>query len=77
MVAEERTWSPPLTQPAAAPKPEDRDSWEERLGVSLDFSEFVKGGFWDVDDVLRPIYQEASDVVGRDFPYPSDDSQKK
>lgn len=77
LVAEERTWAPPLSQPATPPKPEDRAVWEEQLGVSLDFSDFTKDGFSNVDDVLRPIYEEASDAVGRDFPYPSDDSQKK
>ena len=51
---------------------EDRAPWEERLGVPLQFSEFTKDGFWDVDDVLRPIYEEASQVMGREFPYPGD-----
>ena len=39
---------------------------------ALQFSDFTKSGFWDVDDVLRPIYEEASEAVGREFPYPGD-----
>ena len=71
-VADEHTWAPPTTRPAVPPKPEDRKPWEEKLGVPLGFSEFTKSGYWNVDDVLRPIYQEASDVVGREFKYPGD-----
>ena len=69
-VADDHTWAPPLASPAVAPKIEDRKPWEEKLGVSLDFSDFIKSGFWDVDDVLRPIYKEASEANGREFPYP-------
>jgi ribonuclease Z len=72
---EEATWSPPLASPAVPPKPEDRTAFSKSTGVPLDkleFSDFVKSGFWNVDDVLRPIYEEASEVVGRDFPYPGD-----
>ena len=41
--------------------------------MSLGFSDFTKSGVWDVDDVLRPIYEEASEAVGREFPYPGDE----
>ena len=41
-------------------------------GVSLGFSDFTKSGFWDVDDAIRPIYEEASEVLGREFKYPGD-----
>ena len=34
------------------------------------FSDFTESGYMDVDDVLRPIYEEASEVMGREFPYP-------
>ena len=44
----------------------------DRLEEALEFSEFTKAGYLDVDDVLRPIYEEASEVVGREFPYPGD-----
>ena len=71
-VTEERTWSPPLTRKPAPPKPSDRTETEKELGVKLEFSEFTKSGFWDVDDVLRPIFEEAGEVMGREFPYPGD-----
>ena len=40
---------------------------------SLEYSRFIADGMWDVDDVLRPIYEEAGDVLGREFPYPRDE----
>jgi len=54
------------------PKLEDRSAFEAKLGTSIGFSKFTKSGFWEVEDVLRPIYKEASDKLGREFPYPSD-----
>jgi len=74
-VVEEATWSPPLASPAVPPKIEDRQEFSQRSGVPMDklmFSDFTKSGFWNVDDVLRPIYQEASEAIGREFPYPGD-----
>ena len=45
----------------------------ERLGVeTLNFSPFIADGVWDVDDVLRPIYEDASEALGKEFPYPGD-----
>ena len=72
---EERTWSPPLASPAQAPSQDDRAEFSERSGVALEamqFSDFTKNGYDDVDDVLRPIYEEASEVLGQEFPYPGD-----
>jgi ribonuclease Z len=69
------TWAPPLASPAEPPKMEDKVPFEEKLGTKLEFSDFTKAGFWDVDDVLRPIYQEASEVLGKEYPYP--EGQKK
>jgi ribonuclease Z len=69
------TWSPPLAAPAQPPSFDDRVAYAEQAGLDQDkvgFSEFTQAGFWNVDDVLRPIYQEASEVVGREFPYPAD-----
>lgn len=74
-VTEERTWSPPLARPAVAPDPGDKGKYAKMKGIpieALQFSEFTKSGFWDVDDALRPIYEEASRAVGREFPYPGD-----
>jgi len=70
-VTEERTWAPPLARPAVPPKPEDRAEFEKMLGTSLEFSDFTKSGFWDVDDVLKAIYKEAGEALGREFPYPT------
>ena len=64
------TWAPPLAAPAEPPTLEDRKPFEEKLGVSLEFSEFTNSGFWDVDDILRPIFEEVSKAQGREFPYP-------
>ena len=55
------------------PQMSDREPFSEGLGVDLQFSDFIAGGKWNVDDVLRPIYEEASQALGRDFPYPGDD----
>jgi ribonuclease Z len=73
---EEHTWAPPLASPAVPPKLEDRKKYAEMKDLPLDaleFSDFTKSGFWDVDDVLRPIYKEAGEAVGREFPYPGDE----
>ena len=40
----------------------------------MGFSEFTQAGLWDVDDVLRPIFEEAGEVLGREFPYPGDET---
>ena len=72
---EEATWSPPLAAPAQAPDMQDRATFSENAGVpqeAMAFSDFIKSGYDDVDDVLRPIYQEASEALGREFPYPGD-----
>ena len=74
-VTEEHTWSPPLASPAVAPKPEDKKTYAEMKRMSikaLEFSDFTKNGYLDVDDVLRPIYEDAREKVGREFPYPGD-----
>ena len=70
------TWAPPLASPAQPPSLEDRKEFADRAGLDqskIGFSDFTKTGFWDVDDVLRPIYQEASEVLGKEFPYPGDE----
>jgi ribonuclease Z len=72
-VVEEATWAPPGTQPAMPPQRSDRDPFSKGLGVELNFSEFIAGGKWDVDDVLRPIYEDAGKALGREFKYPGDD----
>ena len=60
----EHTWNPPLVSPAVAPDPNDR----------VGYSPEIWAGRWDdVDEVIRPIYEEAGEALGREFPYPSDD----
>lgn len=76
-VVEEATWAPPTTRPPEVPKPSDRDAFSKRVNWQLPYSEFITDGAWDVDDVLRPIYEEASKAVGRDFPYPGDEKSEK
>jgi ribonuclease Z len=74
-VVEEATWAPPL---AGEPKPPggdaDRQIFSEGTGVPMEallYSDFIIGGRWgEVDGVLRGVYQEASDALGREFPYP-------
>ena len=37
------------------------------------YSDFIKGGTWaGVDEVLRDVYKEASEVLGQEFTYPGD-----
>jgi ribonuclease Z len=77
-VTEERTWAPPLARPAMAPKPEDKETFAKNHGLRVDdlqYSKFIKSGYMDVDDVLRPIYQEASEALGRHFEYPRKDEK--
>ena len=73
-VVEEATWAPPGTQPAKPPQLSDREPFTKRLGLAdLAFSDFIAGGKWDVDDVLRPIYEDAGKALGREFKYPGDE----
>jgi ribonuclease Z len=60
----EHTWNPPLVSPAVPPDPNDR------VGYS---PEIWAGRFDDVDEVIRPIYEEAGEALGREFKYPGDD----
>ncbi len=76
-VTEEHTWSPPLARPAVPPGKDDRAMFAETKGLPVEaigYTEFIEQGKWDVDDALRPIYQDASDTLGREFPYPGDDA---
>ena len=73
---EEATWAPPLTGPAKLPGENDQQNFSEATGVPLENmtnTDFIAAGRWtEVDDVLRGVYEEASEVIGREFPYPSD-----
>ncbi len=77
-VADERTWSPPLAAPAIPPGPNDRDQFAKSFGLppeAIGYSDYIANGKWNVDDVLRPIYKEAGDTLGRSFPYPGDEKK--
>jgi ribonuclease Z len=48
----------------------------KEYGVPLEalrYSDFVREGRWgEVDEVLRWVYKEAGESLGREFPYPGD-----
>ena len=72
-VVEHHTWGPPPARESLPGNPDDKIAWAADLGVdSLNYSDFIAGGVWDVEDVIRPIYEEASEVLDREFPYPGD-----
>ena len=57
----EHTWNPPMASPAVPPDPNDR----------VGYSPEIWAGRWDdVDEVIRPIYEEAGQALGREFEYP-------
>jgi ribonuclease Z len=57
---EHESWNPPAAYPPEPVSPDDR----------IGYSSVIEAGRWNVDDVVRPIYEEASEALGRDFPYP-------
>ena len=54
------SWNPPAAYP---PEPVSAD---DRVGYSPE----IEDGRLDVDDVIRPIYEEAGEALGKEFPYP-------
>jgi len=74
-LVEEHVWNPPLADPADPPDASGLAVFaDERTGGVLPgYTDFIAGGRWDVDDVIRPIYEEASEALGREFPYPGDE----
>jgi ribonuclease Z len=70
-VVEEHTWSPPLASPAIPPDMADRDVFSQRTNWEVGYSDFIISGKWDgIEEELREIYREASEAMGREFPYP-------
>jgi ribonuclease Z len=61
-LANHHSWGAPMASPAVAPDPKDR----------VGYSPEIWAGRLDVDDVIRPIYKEASKALGRKFEYPTD-----
>lgn len=77
-VVEEATWSPPAASAAIVPDQADRDKISKELSWTVGYSEFISSGRWnEVDEVLRPIYDEASEAVGRKMAYPGDSPKAK
>jgi len=75
-IVEEHTWAPPLVGAAQPPGGDpDREKYSKQMGVpveSLGYTDFIKGGRWgEVDEVLRGVYEEASEKLGRKFEYPT------
>jgi len=70
------TWAPPLASKAELPRADDRANYSKEMDVpveAMSYSEFIKSGRWgEVDEALRGIYKEASDALGREFPYPEE-----
>jgi ribonuclease Z len=78
-VVEERTWAPPLVSKPELPQKDDTKKYSEEMGVADDvmgYSDVIKDGRWgEVDEVLRGVYKEASEMLGQDFPYPGDEKK--
>ena len=60
-VIDPESWNPPAAYP---PEPVSAD---DRIGYSAE----IEAGRWNVDDVVRPIYEEAGEALGRKFEYPN------
>ena len=74
-VVDEATWAPPLAGAAEPPGGDaDREKFSKASGVpsdALQYSDFIIKGRWgEVDEVLRGVYKEASEALGKEFPYP-------
>ena len=74
-VVEERTWAPPLVTKPELPQKDDSEKYSKEMGVpddAMGYSDFIKEGRWgEVDEVLRGVYKEASEALGRKFEYPT------
>jgi ribonuclease Z len=58
-VIDHESWNPPAAFPPEPVKAEDL----------VGYSPEIEAGRWNVDDVIRPIYEEAEKALGRKFPY--------
>ena len=70
------TWAPPLASEPQLPQKDDKANYSKEMNVPVEamiYSDFIINGRWGgVDDALRTVYEEASEAVGREFPYPGD-----
>ncbi|MHC5018408.1 MAG: hypothetical protein ACYTFP_07580, partial [Planctomycetota bacterium] len=78
-VVEEHTWAPPLVSKPELPQKDDRETYSNEMNVPVDamvYSDFITEGRWgEVDEALRGVYKEASEALGREFPYPGDEKK--
>ena len=75
---DEHNWNPPKPVPGKAPLPSDRDAFAKSIGIdakAMEFSEETLKHRLDVDDAVKPIYEQFSKEFGREFNYP--DPRKK
>ena len=56
----EHTWGAPMAGPLVSPDPKDR----------VGYLPEIEAGRLDLDDVIKPIFEEVSKALGREFPYP-------
>jgi len=60
-IVDHHTWTPPMASPAIPIDPKDR----------VPYSAEIEAGRLDMEDVIRPIYEQAGEALGREFEYPS------
>ena len=60
-VINHHSWNPPAAYPPEPVKAEDR----------IGYSPEIEAGRYNVDDVIKPIYEEAEKALGRKFKYPT------
>jgi ribonuclease Z len=61
-IVDHHTWTPPMATLALVPDPK----------VRVGYSPEIEVGRLDVSDVIRPIFEEAGEALGREFPYPEE-----
>lgn len=66
-VVNEHSWNPPQVTPALPPDPADR----------VPYSPEIEAGRYNMDDVIRPIWEEAGRALGREFVFPEMEKEKE
>jgi ribonuclease Z len=61
-IVNQHTWVPPMASEPVAPDPKDR----------VGYSPEISAGRLDVSDVIKPIYEEVSEALGKKFKYPEE-----
>lgn len=65
-VVNEHSWNPPQVTPAIPPNPADR----------VPYSPEIEAGRYNMDEVIRPIWDEASRALDREFVFPEMKEEK-